>query len=163
MFRNNSMRLKINENTQVHLRKPHIVREWVRTFRNLSKPHKTQKNILKWLKTSLERQTKLQNLQDLFRTNENGSDYPWTSVFYWTFMNHSESFRVYESTSEHLKTTQMSQRTPHNFQKPFIIHENRSEYFRKAYNIRECLRTFSNLLKLLTIRENASEHQRNAW
>ena len=162
-FRNHSTRLKIYDNTQVHLRRLHIVRERVRTFSNLSKHRITHKNISECLKTHPERQTKLWNLQNLFVTDNNGSDYARTSENStersWTVQNYSESMRAPQNT---LKQPKKRQRTSQNIQKQFIIHENASECFRRTNNVRECLRTFSNRLKLLWIHEYAYEHPRTS-
>ena len=81
-FRNNWIRLKIYENTNVNLRRPHIVREQIRTFRNLSEQLK------KRIKT-------FQNASEHPRMSNKASEYPGS------FQNHEKV----QITPEHQRIT----------------------------------------------------------
>ena len=75
---------------------------------NLSKPQKTHKDVSEHLKTPPEYQTKLQNLQDLFRTNKKSFDYSRTSEnateLSWSIQNDSEFMKAPSNTSMQLNS-----------------------------------------------------------
>ena len=129
-FHNRSKLIKLSQNTPQH---PLNMRERLCTFRNNSiflniyentQVHDSQ-NTLRTSNIASESPVFFQNRREC-------SNYPQNvRECYRTFMNLSESCRIYGTTSEHLRTTQEHQRPSQNFQKPFISHQNASECFRK--------------------------------